>query len=100
MSGLAEFSQQTILYKIIPKEEEKKNYNSSSVCHYSLLGGGIFAPVLHVWYTWLDKRLPGTAAMVVIKKTVLDIGVFAVPYYSAFYIVLNMLSGQGLHTAM
>ena len=38
----------------------------------------------------------GTAARVVAKKVVLDISVFALPYYSAFYVCLNSLAGVSL----
>ena len=36
---------------------------------------------------------PGTAARVVARKVVLDISVFALPYYTAFYVCLNSLAG-------
>ena len=38
----------------------------------------------------------GTAARVVAKKVSLDICVFALPYYSAFYVCLNIMAGVSL----
>ena len=34
------------------------HYHVFQVCHYALLGGCV-APVLVLWYRWLDRRLPG-----------------------------------------
>merc|ERR1719391_694652 len=87
LSGLAEFSQQTVI-------KEKEKYNVKTVGHYTLLGGGVFGPVIHFWYRWLDRVLPGTAARTIAKKVALDISVFAVPYYTTFYLSLNFLSGS------
>jgi len=97
LSGLAELSQQSVINKlsISDKDADRRNYNLKTVCHYALLGGSI-APVLVCWYRWLDSRLPGTAARVVAKKVSLDICVFALPYYSAFYLCLNIMAGVSL----
>ena len=99
MSGMAEFSQQTLLYKVFPKENKKQKYNTASIFHYTVLGGAVFSPILHFWYKWLDRRLPGTVMTIVAKKVAIDIGVFAIPYYTAFYVLLNVMAGETIKTA-
>ena len=88
-SGAAELSQQTVLRKV---SADKSEYDLKTAGHYVVLGGGMFAPVCHYWYQWLDKRLPGTAGRVVARKVVVDISLFAIPYYTIFYITLNLMS--------
>ena len=61
-----------------------------------MLGGAVFGPVLHCWYRWLDAALPGAAARTVVAKVALDLAVFALPYYAAFYLGLNLLAGVAL----
>ena len=61
-----------------------------------MLGGAVFGPVLHCWYRWLDAALPGAAARTVAAKVALDLAVFALPYYAAFYLGLNLLAGVAL----
>ena len=91
-------------------------YNAKTVGHYTILGGGVFAPVLHFWYRWLDRVLPGqtsrnvcfvqlilfagTTGRIIIRKVALDISVFALPYYTAFYVSLNLLSGANLQESL
>ena len=99
MSGLAEFSQQTLTFKVFPKKNEKQKYNKGSILRYTLLGGAVLSPALHVWYRWLDRALPGTGVTTVASKVALDIGVFGVPYYSAFYILVNVLAGEAVQVA-
>jgi len=95
LAGLAEFSQQAI-----SNSKKEVKYNAKTVGHYTLLGGGVFAPVLHFWYKWLDRVLPGTSGRILIKKVALDISVFALPYYTAFYVSLNLLAGVGLQESL
>merc|ERR1711990_1306742 len=98
LSGLAEFSQQTVIRKLSKDSTVKEEvpYNLHTVGHYTVLGGGVFGPVVHAWYRWLDRLLPGTAGRIIFRKLCLDISVFAVPYYTAFYICLNLLAGGSL----
>ena len=72
MSGLAEFAQQTLVYKILPAPEDRTPYNLMSVARYMTLGGFVFCPVLHAWYKWLDKVWPGTAKVAVAQKVSLE----------------------------
>ena len=65
-----------------------------------MLGGAVFGPVLHCWYRWLDAALPGAAARTVAAKVALDLAVFALPYYAAFYLGLNLLAGVALKVGL
>lgn len=96
LSGLAEFSQQTWLYKVFPPEEEKKSYDLAAIGRYVFVGCAVFAPILTAWYRWLDRRLPGTTPIVVLQKVVLDIVILDIPYYAAFYAIMNTLEGKSL----
>ena len=100
MSGMAEFSQQTLLYKVFPKKEERQKYNGASVLQYSVVGGCVFSPTLHYWYRWLDRVVPGAGGGAVVRKVVLDIVVFGAPYYTVFYTLLNTMAGESLQTSV
>ena len=100
LCGLAEFSQQTLLFKVFPSKDQRRPYDTGSIFRYGVLGGLVLAPGLHYWYLWLDKVLPGTALVTVAKKTFIDVSLFAIPYYSAFYVLLNMMSGESFSEAV
>ena len=51
-------------------------------------------------YRWLDRLLPGTAARTVARKVGLDMLVFALPYYTAFYTSLNLLAGKPVSSSI
>ena len=38
------------------------------IFRYTVLGGGVFSPVLYFWYKWLDTRFPGAHTATVVKK--------------------------------
>ena len=44
--------------------------------------------------------MPGTGVVVVAKKVALDIGVFGVPYYTAFYVLLNIMAGETMQASL
>merc|ERR1719291_313962 len=43
MSGLAELSQQTLLYKILPAPEDRSSYNLMSVARYATRRAGVLS---------------------------------------------------------
>ena len=93
LSGLAELSQQGMSL-MMDKSKKKKLVDWASVGRYTLLGGVLYAPVLTVWYRWLDKRMPGTGATIVAKKVAVDALVLDVPFYTAFYVAMCTLEGK------
>lgn len=99
LSGLAEFSQQTLLYKFFPCKQERKKYDLAAVGRYVIMGCVVFSPVLTFWYRWLDRVLPGKTAMVVMKKVVIDVVVLDIPYYAAFYTIMSAMEGKSVATA-
>jgi len=99
MSGLAELSQQTLLYKILPAPEDRSSYNLMSVARYATLGGLVFCPVLHAWYKWLDKVWPGSTKLVIAQKVALDIILLSPPEYTSFYMLMNLMMGETWDTA-
>jgi len=99
LSGLAEFSQQTLLYKLFPLKKDRKQYDLAAVGRYVVVGAAVFAPILTFWYRWLDRVLPGNTAAVVMKKVTIDAVVLDVPYYAAFYVIMSTMEGKSLATA-
>jgi len=99
LSGLAELSQQVLLHKVFPPKGDRRSLDWPAVGRYVVLGAAVFSPVLTYWYRWLDRVLPGTTAKVVMQKVAMDIVVMDVPFYTAFYTVLNMLEGRSLKDA-
>ncbi|KAF2071206.1 hypothetical protein CYY_007474 [Polysphondylium violaceum] len=53
-------------------------------------------PVLHYWYTSLDKIVVGSGKTVYIKKMLLDQGVFAPIVISCFMGIMNTIHGKSL----
>jgi len=96
ITGLTEFSQQTVQHKILPalREEEKNSYDVPSLLRYTSLGCLVFGPVLHYWYRWLDRKYPSTALNVIVKKVSLDLVVLGIPLYAFFYVFINLLEGN------
>ena len=98
LSGGAELSQQVLLRRVFPREEERRPLDWAAVGRY-LVVGLIISPALTTWYRWLDRRLPGTSPAIIAKKVVVDALVLDVPYYSAFYMIMNWLESKPTNTA-
>ena len=101
----AEFSQQTLLRKILvswfkqstthkinnsvrhslKKAEKPEDYDFKLISRYALLGTAVFPPILFYWYKWLDGRFVGTAVKIVASKVVIDQAVSAPLILGLFY---------------
>ena len=103
----AEFSQQTLLRKILVSEfllnsrrhknqlicmikkflkaEKPEDYDFKLISRYALLGTAVFPPILFYWYKWLDGRFVGTAVKIVASKVVIDQAVSAPLILGLFY---------------
>lgn len=58
------------------------------------LAGALVAPLGHAWYSFLDRRLPGVAAMTIVKKVLTDMLVAAPVFIYSLVVVVGMLDGQ------
>jgi hypothetical protein len=54
----------------------------------TLLGAVLVAPVLHVWYGFLGRKIPGTSVGPVVGRVALDQVVFAPTFIAAFFSAL------------
>ena len=61
---------------------------------FFILGLGLVAPVVHVWYGTLLKRFPGTSAKAVLTRTFFDQAFFAPLFLPTFLLNLMMLEGK------
>ena len=62
--SLGDVSQQTIC--------GKSHIDYLSASRVGAVGAGIFGPFYLFWYRALDKRLPGTAAKIILRKVIVD----------------------------
>jgi len=88
----AEFSQQTIIRKILTEKEEP--YDLNVVGRYGVLGSTVFPSFLFYWYKWLDGRFVGTALKTVLSKTVIDQAVSAPIILVTFYTGMSLMEGK------
>ncbi|XP_014668995.1 PREDICTED: mpv17-like protein 2 [Priapulus caudatus] len=49
----------------------------------------------HWWYLFLDRKLPGRALPIVLKKMVADQVIFSPVMWSVFFVTLGLLEGTG-----
>ncbi len=63
---------------------------------FTLLGFGLVAPVVHKWYGFLMKRIPGTSTVNVLKRLFCDQALFAPIFISTFMTSLMALEGKDL----
>ncbi|KAL4157784.1 hypothetical protein PRNP1_003568 [Phytophthora ramorum] len=61
---------------------------------FTLLGGILISPVLHVWYGLLGSKLPGVSASAVVKRLALDQLAFAPTFLPIFLSSVLALEGN------
>mmetsp|Transcript_10487 Transcript_10487/g.13298 ORF Transcript_10487/g.13298 Transcript_10487/m.13298 type:complete len:203 (+) Transcript_10487:99-707(+) len=69
-------------------------------CRFSILGFGLIAPVVHVWYGLLMKKIPGTSLGVVLQRTFLDQVCFAPLFIPTFMTSLMILESKPLDSIL
>merc|ERR1712216_896921 len=62
----------------------------------TLLGAVLVAPVLHVWYGFLGRKIPGSSVGPVVGRVVLDQALFAPTFIAVFFSALAGLEGKSL----
>jgi len=94
------FKQQQQQLEILDDKDKKKEnefkIDYQRVLTMTSVGICFSGPVLHYWYTSLDKIVVGTGRSVYIKKMLLDQGVFAPVVISCFMGIMNTIHGKSL----
>mmetsp|Transcript_20534 Transcript_20534/g.29688 ORF Transcript_20534/g.29688 Transcript_20534/m.29688 type:complete len:251 (-) Transcript_20534:172-924(-) len=78
ISGVGQIISQRIIYD--PKSGKDFNIDWYKAARFMVLNVVFVAPVLHYWYVFLDKAVPGTQMIPVIKRVFFDEFVFTPPY--------------------
>lgn len=93
LSGVGDVLQQN--YEILQKEREV--WDSKRTRDMSLTGVPI-GVICHLWYNFLDKRLPGRTIKRVAQKVVIDQILFSPVCISIFFITLGVLEKSKVST--
>eukprot|EP00096_Caligus_rogercresseyi_P013375 TRINITY_DN6033_c0_g1_i1.p1 TRINITY_DN6033_c0_g1~~TRINITY_DN6033_c0_g1_i1.p1 ORF type:complete len:192 (-),score=22.99 TRINITY_DN6033_c0_g1_i1:311-835(-) len=88
----AEFSQQTLLRKVMAKE--KSSYDFPLIARYAVLGSTVFPVSLYYWFRFLDKKLVGTAMKIVIPKVIIDQLVSSPYMLITFFVGMSIMEGK------
>ena len=65
-----------------------KPFDYARLGNITLLGAVLVAPVLHVWYGFLGRKLPGISIGPVVGRVVLDQALFAPTFIAIFFSAL------------
>ena len=68
----------------------------SSVSRVGAVGGGVFGPIFHSWYLWLERNFTGTAGSVVLRKMALDQFLIGPPCLALFFAIHSFWEGKGV----
>eukprot|EP00735_Rhodelphis_limneticus_P007022 TRINITY_DN19510_c0_g1::TRINITY_DN19510_c0_g1_i1::g.17150::m.17150 TRINITY_DN19510_c0_g1::TRINITY_DN19510_c0_g1_i1::g.17150 ORF type:complete len:237 (+),score=-6.63,sp/Q2KIY1/PXMP2_BOVIN/32.39/1e-29,Mpv17_PMP22/PF04117.7/1.1e-21 TRINITY_DN19510_c0_g1_i1:46-756(+) len=61
---------------------------------YSIFGAVFYTPPMHFAYNWLDRRIPGTNTVAVLKKIFIDQGLWAPPYFVYYIVGIGLLKAD------
>ena len=82
--------------KVSEQQHTKIDWNQAG--RFALLNAVVAAPALHYWYNYLNRLVPGTTVLAVIKRVAWDEFVFAPLYLPVFLASLWAVEGSPLHT--
>ena len=82
--------------KVSKQQHAKIDWNQAG--RFALLNAVVAAPALHYWYNYLNRLVPGTTVIAVIKRVVWDEFVFAPLYLPVFLASLWAVEGSPLNT--
>ncbi|CAG9762849.1 unnamed protein product [Ceutorhynchus assimilis] len=85
----AETSQQLLNYKIL--EKPPKPLDTGTIARYVVYGTSIGGPLIANWYTFLDKKFPGTAMKTIGKKMLADQFFFSPQLLVVFYVSMSIM---------
>lgn len=75
-------------------EDEKQHNNSYDwrrTINFTILGGALVAPTVHVWYGYLMSSIPGSSITAIGKRLFMDQGLFAPLFLPTFVSCLTGL---------
>lgn len=58
-----------------------------------MIAGSVFGILGHVWYTFLDKRFPGTTVKIVLKKLLMEMAI-GPPFMCGFFLGIGYLENK------
>lgn len=58
-----------------------------------MIAGSAFGVLGHLWYTFLDKRFPGQAVKIVLKKLLCEMAI-GPPFMCGFFLGIGYLEGK------
>jgi len=88
----AEFSQQTVLRKIIPPENSPAlPYDTDVLKNYAIVSTLGISPTLYYWYRFLDSKFVGTTARIVVRKCLMDQILMTPNLLVMFYVGMSVL---------
>ncbi|GBG30321.1 Protein SYM1 [Hondaea fermentalgiana] len=83
----------------LASKEAHTSLDLARLARFSLLGGVLVGPTLHVWYGYLGTRIAGRSLAATIKRVVLDQAVFTPLFLPVFLTCLGALEGKSIrHT--
>ena len=82
-------------------EDEKQHNNSYDwrrTINFTILGGALVAPTVHVWYGYLMSSIPGSSITAIGKRLFMDQGLFAPIFLPTFVSCLTVLEHINLNS--
>lgn len=93
-SGLISGSGDLLCQSIVAKKKSQSTtheFDWMRTLRFTILGGFLVAPTVHLWYGMLMSRIPGTSISSVAKRLFCDQGLFAPIFTPTFISVLTVL---------
>lgn len=95
IAGLGDLNCQ---YRVQKNENEEFSPDWIRTCRFLALGSFLVAPVVHHWYGFLGRNIPGTSSKDVLTRTIIDQFLFAPLFCCTFMSSLMTLEGKDVFT--
>ncbi|CAD6215708.1 GSCOCG00000519001-RA-CDS [Cotesia congregata] len=80
--------------KLFPDKFKLEDYNVPVLRRYLTYGYFLAGPILHGWYSWLDKMFKGTAPKIVVTKLLCDQFILTPPLVVLFFTSMSVMEGK------